>query len=221
MEFLDFINSLSMGEKIKYFRNKLGITQKELANRLGYYNKEVISLIETDKRHPGVKSLADIVELLNADLSYFGLDKLNLGEKIEYLRESMGYTQIKFAEKIGIANSELSKIENNCTKPNQDKIIAIAHGLGISVYELKNFKLKSTTTKFNFESDKKDLSTLGEKIRYYRKSNNLTQEELGKKIGVSASYISALELNKAKKGINKYILYQISIALNQDITKYN
>lgn len=210
-----------MGEKIKYFRNKLGITQKELANRLGYYNKDVISLIETDKRNLGIKSLADIVELLNADLSYFGLDKLTLGEKIKYLRESMGYTQIKFAEKIGITNSDLSTIENNCVAPNQDKLRAIAHGLGISVYELENFNLKSATAKFNFESDKKDLSTLGAKIRYYRKSNNLTQKELGKKIGVSASYISALELNKAKKGVNKYLLYQISIALNQDITKYN
>lgn len=221
MEFLDFINSLSMGEKIKYFRNKLGITQKELANRLGYYNKDVISLIETDKRNPGIKSLADIVELINADLSYFGLDKLTLGEKIKYLRESMGYTQIKFAEKIGITNSDLSTIENNCVAPNQEKIKVIAHGLGISVYELKNFNLKSATAKFNFESDKKDFSTLGEKIRYYRKISNLTQKELGEKIGVSASYISALELNKAKKGVNKYLLYQISIALNQDITKQN
>lgn len=221
MEFLDFINSLSMGERIQYFRNKLGITQKELANRLGYYNKEIISLIETDKKRPNIKTLADIVELLKADLSYFGLDNLNLGEKIEYLRESMGYTQIKFAEKIGITNSELSIIENNRVEPNQDKIIAIAHGLGISVYELKNFHLNSTTSKLNSKPNRKNFSTLGEKIRYYRKSSNLTQKELGKRIGVSASYISILELDKAKKGVNNYLLYQISIALNQDITKLN
>lgn len=53
-----------------------------------------------------------------------------------------------------------------------------------------------------------------------KKATILRKRNLGKK-GVSASYIFALELNKAKKGVNKYLLYQISIALNQDITKQN
>lgn len=53
------------------------------------------------------------------------------------------------------------------------------------------------------------------KIRDYRKLKNLSQEQLGRKIGISGSYLSDLENNKFD--IKLSILLKISDVLDVDI----
>lgn len=51
-----------------------------------------------------------------------------IGERIKYLRNKLGLSQVEFADKIGISKQSLYKYENNIiTNIPSDKIEAIAH----------------------------------------------------------------------------------------------
>ncbi len=206
----DIISSMDLGDKIKYFRMKAGLTQEELSNKLNYSDKDIISLFETNKKNPNIKVLADIANVLSINLSYFKLDNLSLGEKIKYMRIYSGFTQLELSEKLKISNTVLSNIENNHTPPSNDIIYLLAESFNMSVSELLNFTLES-------KKDQKTCIETGDKIRYYRKKAKLTQKELGEKIGISGSYISLFEINK--RFPDNCILIQIANVLNQDIAK--
>lgn len=208
----DVINSMNIGELIKLYRRKAGLTQKDLSNKLNYKDNHIISLYETGKKSPQIKALVDIANVLNIDLSYLKLDNLSLGEKVRYLREYNGYTQLAFSKKVRISNAELSKIEKNILIPTNDMINKISQGLEMSRDELINFSLNAKN------NQKVDVYT-GEKLRYYRIKANLTQKELGGKVGISESYISLFEVNKRYPKNN--ILLKIAKALNQDISIFN
>ncbi len=208
----DVINSMNIGELIKLYRKKAGLTQKDLSNKLNYKDNHIISLYETGKKSPQIKALVDIANVLNIDLSYLKLDNLSLGEKVRYLREYNGYTQLAFSKKVRISNAELSKIEKNILIPTNDMINKISQGLEMSRDELINFSLNAKN------NQKVDVYT-GEKIRYYRIKANLTQKELAEKVGISESYISLFEVNKRYPKNN--ILLKIAKALNQDISIFN
>lgn len=63
----------------------------------------------------------------------------NLGRRIKELRESTGLSQEKFAEKIGISQDYLGKIEVCINKPGLRTILKIADALNITVSELTKF----------------------------------------------------------------------------------
>ena len=203
---------MNIGELINLYRRKAGLTQKDLSNKLNYKDNHIISLYETGKKSPQIKALVDIANVLNIDLSYLKLDNLSLGEKVRYLREYNGYTQLAFSKKVRISNAELSKIEKNILIPTNDMINKISQGLEMSRDELINFSLNAKN------NQKVDVYT-GEKLRYYRIKANLTQKELGEKVGISESYISLFEVNKRYPKNN--ILLKIAKALNQDISIFN
>ena len=49
---------------------------------------------------------------------------------------------------------------------------------------------------------------LADKIRWYRRNNNLTQEQLSEKLGVNLTYVSSVE--RYKRGVSLRILYKLS-----------
>lgn len=55
------------------------------------------------------------------------------------------------------------------------------------------------------------------KIKYYRKINNLTQEDLSEKSGISSDYISEIERGKKNPSIKR--LYIIADVLNIEAYK--
>ena len=49
---------------------------------------------------------------------------------------------------------------------------------------------------------------LADKIRWYRRNNSLTQEQLSEKLGVNLTYVSSVE--RYKRGVSLSILYKLS-----------
>jgi transcriptional regulator with XRE-family HTH domain len=49
---------------------------------------------------------------------------------------------------------------------------------------------------------------LADKIRWYRRNNNLTQEQLSEKLGVNLTYVSSVE--RYKRGVSLSMLYKLS-----------
>ena len=56
-----------------------------------------------------------------------------------------------------------------------------------------------------------------ENIKYYRKQQNLTQEQLAELSDLSSSYIKQIESNKDFKNITLFTLLKITKALNVEI----
>lgn len=56
-----------------------------------------------------------------------------VGSRIKWLRTSKGLNQKEFCEKINLAQSRLSEIESNKTKPSFDTLLAIKESFGISL----------------------------------------------------------------------------------------
>ena len=81
-----------------------------------------------------------------------------LGKQIQKLRKERGYSQEKFAEKIGIATTSLSYIETGNGFLTSDTLEKICTVLSIEPYELflfnERFNNISPTSMYDFISDK-------------------------------------------------------------------
>lgn len=64
----------------------------------------------------------------------------NLGKRIKALRNAAGHTQESFAEKAGISQDYLGKIEVSINKPGIRSMLKIADALEISISELTRFE---------------------------------------------------------------------------------
>lgn len=49
---------------------------------------------------------------------------------------------------------------------------------------------------------------LADKIKWYRRNNNMTQEQLSEKLGVNLTYVSSVE--RYTRGVSLSILYKLS-----------
>ena len=61
---------LSIGDRIRIRREELGMSQEELARRLGYKSRSSITKIEKDGRELPQKKIADIANVLLTTPSY-------------------------------------------------------------------------------------------------------------------------------------------------------
>jgi transcriptional regulator with XRE-family HTH domain len=55
-----------------------------------------------------------------------------IASRMVWLRESTGLNKVDFAEKIGVNQSTISRIEDGTQKPSADTLIALSHIFGIS-----------------------------------------------------------------------------------------
>ncbi len=56
----------------------------------------------------------------------YGVSKMNIGEKIFYLRTSKGFSQEEMADELKISRQTISKWELGMAVPDTDKIVAIS-----------------------------------------------------------------------------------------------
>lgn len=68
----------TIGQRIKYAREKASLTQSELAVALGYTSPTAVSLIEADERMVKVETLEKIANVLHQDVTY-----LATGDKVQ------------------------------------------------------------------------------------------------------------------------------------------
>ena len=66
---LGYIDTMSIGKKIKYLRELKGMTQEELANLL-YVSKQAVSKWEKGVTLPDIENIIRLCELFNVDINY-------------------------------------------------------------------------------------------------------------------------------------------------------
>jgi transcriptional regulator with XRE-family HTH domain len=115
------------------------------------------------------------------------VQELNIlvGQNIRHYRKSRGWYVRKLAEKIGTSEVTISNHEHGHVMPSTKYLLLYALIFNIEVYQL-----------YVKDHAKKTISTIGEKIRYYREKNGLSQRKLSKRVGIVPSFVCAHELGE-------------------------
>lgn len=132
-----------IGDRIKERREQLGMSQEELAYRMGYKHKSSINKIETQGRkvpQDKILMLANILETttnyLLEDDDYSGNDynlKIAVGERIKKARLENGITTSELANKLGLPVNRVIAMENGTNRTfDRDLMIKLAHALNTS-----------------------------------------------------------------------------------------
>jgi len=69
----------SLGQILRETRNKLGLTQEEVAEKMGFKNYQTLSSIEDDSRQIKAYELASLAKIYMRDIAYF----LNFNDRVE------------------------------------------------------------------------------------------------------------------------------------------
>jgi transcriptional regulator with XRE-family HTH domain len=72
---------IKCGEKITFLRERNGLTQEELANKLGI-SRSALSHYEKNRREPEFKTLNDIADLFDVSVDYLFGRTQHLSESI-------------------------------------------------------------------------------------------------------------------------------------------
>lgn len=196
------ITEMTTGEKIKYYRKDLNLTQQELANLSGI-SLRALSNYEKGIRKPSLETAIKISRVLrispkhlnsnaimleeikNKDISSFNF----IGESIRKLRIKNNLTMNELSKKCEISQSYISDLENGKIKdPSIIKIEKISKVLKVSINQLLN--QTSTQEMIQNSISKKEI---GKNIKLIRQKKNITRKELAQKLNISYSSIEKYE----------------------------
>jgi transcriptional regulator with XRE-family HTH domain len=83
------MNSLNelIGRRLKYAREKLGLTQAQLSERLGFKDRQTLAAIEAGQRKVTAEELVRAAEALKVDIDFFN-GRVSLNGRGEFLLAS-------------------------------------------------------------------------------------------------------------------------------------
>ena len=112
----------SFGSRLKHARNRKGLTQDELAERIGRTGKQIVSRWEKDQNEPSLALIRQLAEILDTTVSFLvdGIPEESTKEvdlsliqrqqdKINQLQEQVIQLQ---NEKIALQNQQLERLKN-------------------------------------------------------------------------------------------------------------
>lgn len=146
---------VDIGTRIKNKRIEKGLTQEELAKKMGYKNKSTINKIENGINDVSQKNIYKFAEVLNTSIAYLmGWEEeknetdIKIGKQIAKLRTDNNLTLNELSTELGIDIESLNAFENGSKKIPIDILIKLSNFFNISLDSLVGV----------FVSDKKDNS---------------------------------------------------------------
>lgn len=79
---------------------------------------------------------------------------MDLGDRIRDLRQQQQMTLKQLSDKSGVSFSHLSAVERGKARPTYDKLVAISHGLGVSVETITDDGASTSTDKAETTPDR-------------------------------------------------------------------
>ena len=144
-------STMSFSEKLHDLRIKAGLTQEDLAKKIGI-SKQNISRYENSERVPNLKTarkLADALGVSLSELSEEGISSefpcvkrddqviLSVGKNIADTRKALGMTQDELAARTGYSSkAAVSKIETGVNDLTLTSLHNIAQALGVRMTDL-------------------------------------------------------------------------------------
>lgn len=192
-------SSSDIYDRIRRRREQLGMSQEELAHKIGYKDRTAVSKIESAQRQIKHSMIAKLADALGTTPSYlmgwdnanddFALDdRLQMGKKIREGRMNLKFSQQQLAESVGYTDkSAISLIESGKIDIPYSKIVQFAAVIGTTPSYLVGGNKENGVLKERLLTTcrKLDDMTIGERIKKRRLELGMSQEELARKIGYS------------------------------------
>lgn len=231
-EEINFLNRMSTGEKISYFRKKEGLTQKQFAEKVGIHPVS-IGQYERNKAIPKIENANKIAKALDVSTEILlgynfykykkipEFQELPLNLKIKWSRIVLNVKVEDFYDIVGMYAPEIKGIEHKEIKPLVSTINKIAEALNVKAEIYTNDAIKENKNNILAQLNDWQNMSLRQKMRYIRKKQNRSQQLLSEIAGVSKSAISCYEceyntcykldiINKVSNALEidlKYLIY--------------
>ena len=125
-----------MKNRIKELRKSHGLSQNELAEKIGISN-QAISHYETEKRHPKIETWQKFADFFDVSVPYLqGFDE-HRPSRLKELRQKKHLTLEELGNAVGMLNSTLSQYENGKRNPNNEVWQQLADYFEVSVSYIK------------------------------------------------------------------------------------
>ncbi|WP_250277407.1 helix-turn-helix domain-containing protein [[Clostridium] colinum] len=138
------INNIKIGERIKTLREEKGITQDELATKLGYTSRSSIAKIESGKTDISQSKVKEIAEILNTTTSYLidgteniltQKDEKDIAKKMDSLIE-----QIDTQDALMFDGEPLDEESKELLKASLENSLRMAKAIAKQKYTPKKYK---------------------------------------------------------------------------------
>lgn len=129
--------------------------------------------------------------------------KMNLQEKLQYLRKSKGLSQEELADKLEISRQAVSKWESGQSTPDINKIILLSEIYKVTIDSLLKDSCELNIAEVNFNKEKEPLESNNKQIIINLNRNSFEYEYKSKKrlFGVPLIHINLGRGLKKAKGI--------------------
>ena len=141
------------GAKVRYQRTQQGLSQLELARRLGLAQHTHVNHIEAGRRAASLGLLLRIADVLSVTTDYLLRDSILVeqpvatlvpqaasnslklfGAKIYFLRSRRGITQTDLTKLLGLSSQGyISKLEAGTKEPSLNLVVQIAESFGVTI----------------------------------------------------------------------------------------
>ena len=104
----------SINDRLKQLRESLGLSQAAFGQKIGL-ERSSMSAIEHNQRKLTPRSIRDVCREYNVSGEMFREQTVcsTQGERIRFLRKSLGLTQTQFGGKVALKQAVIGQIENN------------------------------------------------------------------------------------------------------------
>lgn len=115
---------MDIGQRIKKYRQSLGISREELAEKLGL-SKHAIAKYEQGQRNPDGKLLIRISDALGIPISYLLESKVLDGKRLKNLLETKGISRETLSKVLNLDEKTVDSFFNDCEIIDSDQIETI------------------------------------------------------------------------------------------------
>lgn len=145
-----------VGNKIRTRREELGLSQEQLATRIGYKTRGAVSKLENGDREISFKKMMEISKALKVDEKYFWVGQeptkvqwsKDLGTRLRELRGSISLNELE--SKININKAEITRFEKGDLSPSYNDLIKYAKYFEVDInYLLGLTNVKTTCSNSN------------------------------------------------------------------------
>lgn len=165
-----------IGERIKYHRERLSLTQEELGQKIGVTGVTIMRY-EKGQREPSFNQIEALSEFFDVSPSYLvGWEE---GSRLSQVREQAGLSQEELASKANISVNDLKRFEENVECPSDEILYSLAKICGVSPNYLFYPSVK--------------FQTLGQRLIHIRECHALSKAEVCKLSGLSSEELEKLE----------------------------
>lgn len=134
---------MGIGDKIRQRREAIGMSQVELANKLGYTSRSSINKIEKDINDIPQSKIIAFAEALETTPAFLmdwkdeqNDNKSNIWKNLKQLRESKGMSTNELSKFSNIPLEQIEDFENNISIPNYDTLVTLSKVLDCEVSHL-------------------------------------------------------------------------------------